>query len=67
MDDYYESMTEKMSAEDKKAYGDYQTKECAERDLRTLVDAEEIKADKKRMQMVKHCAKSQKAALNNIG
>lgn len=49
MSDYDEEMTEKMSPEDKKRYGDYRTKCKAECDARTLIEYGEVKADKERM------------------
>lgn len=66
MKEYYEERTDEMSDEDKKAYGDYMTMERAESDLHTLIEAEEIKKDPKRMKMAKHCAKTKKDAIAGI-
>lgn len=64
---YNEGQTEKMSDEDRKAYGDYDAKMRAESDVRTLTEAREIKKDKKRMKMAIHCAEKQMESMKNIG
>lgn len=64
--DYYEEMDSKMSKEDKKAYGDSKAKERAESDVRTLMEAQEIKMDEKRHKMAMHCAKSKAKAMQNV-
>ena len=64
MMDYYQEMNGKMSDEDKKMYGSYEKKEMAEHDVQTLAEAGEIKMDKDRLIMARHCAKMQTKYLN---
>ena len=47
-DIYNKEQTEKMSKEDKKAFGDYNAMCRAEDDLHTLMRANEVKEDKER-------------------
>lgn len=65
-EDYNYEETEKMSKEDKKAYGDYEGKMKAEGDVHTLMQAQEIKADPERNQRAMHCAKMKRKELNKV-
>lgn len=65
-DDYNERMTEQMSAEDKKYYGDYETQMRAERDAELMIEYMELKNDKKRMKMAMHCAQQKMKALKEV-
>ena len=64
--EYNEEMTEKMSKEDAKAYGDYETQGRAEDDVHTLMRAKEIEGDKERHAMAIHCAKMKREKMNKI-
>lgn len=66
MMDYYKEMNGKMSASDKKMYGKYENQERAEQDVRSLMEAREIKADKKRHKMAMHCARAKKQEMDAI-
>lgn len=65
-DDWNKEMTDKMSKEEKKVYGDYRTKERAECDVRTLMEGAEIKADSERMKMAMHCARVKRDEMKSI-
>lgn len=65
-DDYNEEMTEKMSKEDKKVYGDYDAKCRAESDVHTLIEAKEIRDDADRYKKAMYCAKSKAKHMNSI-
>jgi hypothetical protein len=58
--------TKKMSAADKKAYGDYNAKMMAEHDVETMMSAEAIKKDKPRLRKAMHCAKMKREEMNNV-
>lgn len=55
-----------MNAKEKKEYEDQEKKWRAESDLRTLVDAEKIKADPDRLKAAMKCKREQMDALKNI-
>jgi hypothetical protein len=50
-DDYNEEMTEKMTKEEKKLYGDYESKCRAERDADVIMEYGEITGERKEMAM----------------
>lgn len=54
---YEEEMTDKMSKEEKKIFGDWETKCKAEGDARCLQEYQKIQADTKRKKMAVACLK----------
>ena len=65
-DDENDEKTKEMPKEDKKAYGDYKGKMMAEHDVKTLVEAGEIKKDSERKKRAAYCAKVQKQNLDSV-
>lgn len=64
--DWNEEQTEKMSDEDKKVYGDYESKMNAESDAETMIRYAGIKKDSKRRKMAVHCAQQKIKALKEV-
>ncbi len=65
-DEKNEEQSKEMSKEDKKMYGDYKGQKMAEEDVKTLVEAGEIRADSDRLKKAVHCAKMQKKYLDSV-
>lgn len=55
-----------MTAKEKKEYEDQEKKWRAESDLRSLIEAEKIKADPERLKMAMKMKREQMDALKNI-
>ena len=56
----------KMTAKEKKEYEDQEKKWRAESDLRSLIEAEKVKADPERLKMAMKMKREQMDALKNI-
>jgi len=56
----------KMSKKDKAMYGDYSGQMMSEYDVEVLVEAGEIRKDRKRLKKALHCAKMKKEYLDAV-
>lgn len=64
--EYNDEMTEKMTKDEKKLYGDYESKCRAESDSHTIMEYGTIKKDKKRHEMAMACIEEKIKALKSV-